>query len=115
LLAIYAGRYCWRWWLAPGWRHVVDEYAGRLDDPARWDLSMRRHVTQVGAPDVGGEDLRDRLLAGPDRLTAAAAEHCFWTGLAGLKPMDCGQPPIPRHVLPPGYLELVGAPIPFVG
>jgi hypothetical protein len=114
LLALYAGRSCWRWWLAPGWRHVVDEYVRRLDDPARWaDSVMTRHVTRLGAPDIGEGDLRERLLAGPDRLTAATAEYCFWTGLAGLRPLDCGQPPLPRRVLPPGYVELVNAPTPF--
>jgi hypothetical protein len=29
LLACYAARYCWRWWLAPRWPRVVDElFAG---------------------------------------------------------------------------------------
>jgi hypothetical protein len=56
LLALYAGRYCWRWWLAPGWPHVVDEYVRRLDDPARWrDPVMAERVARVGVPDIGGE------------------------------------------------------------
>jgi hypothetical protein len=114
VLALFAGCSCWRWWLAAGWHHRVDEYLRRLDDPARWgDPIMTRHVARLGAPDVGGGDLRAVLLDGPDRLTAAAAEHCFWTGLAGLRPQHCGQPPVPRRVLPPGYLALVTAPLPF--
>jgi len=114
LLAIYAGRWCWRWWLAPGWLNVVDEYIRRLDDPTRWvEPAMTWHVATAGAPDLGGVVLRARLLVGPDQLTAADAAQCFWTGLGGLRPLDCGQPPLPRHVLPPGYLNLVIAPMPF--
>jgi len=101
---------------------VVDEYVRRLDDPTRWgDPVMTRHVAAAGGPDPGGADLSGRLLAGPDRLGAAAAAHCLWTGLGGLRPLDCGLsplprrvlPPLPRRVLPPGYLNLVIAPMPF--
>jgi|tagenome__1003787_1003787.scaffolds.fasta_scaffold19626835_1 hypothetical protein len=49
-------------------------------------------------------------LSGPDRLTASAAKQCFRTGLAGLRARDCGQPPVPRRVLPPAYLGLVIGP-----
>jgi hypothetical protein len=115
LLAIFGGRWCWRWWLAPGWPLVVNEYVRRLEDPSRWgDPAMIRHVAGVGVPDVGGGDLRDLLLAGPDRLSAAVATQSLSTGLGGLRPLDCGQPPLPRHVLPSGYLSLVIAPMPFV-
>jgi hypothetical protein len=116
LLALYAGRYCWRWWLAPGWPHVVDEYVRRLGDPARWgDPIMAEHVTRMGAPDIDRGDLRDLLLAGPDQLTAATAAHCLLTGLGGLRPLDCGWPPLPRHVLPRAYFGLVYTPMPFTG
>ena len=95
---------------------MVDEYVRRLAEPTRiGDPVMTRHVARVGPPDVGGGDLRTLLLAGPDLLSAAAAAHCLWTGLGGLRPLDCGLPPLPRHLLPLGYVELANAPMPFVG
>jgi hypothetical protein len=108
LFACYAARYCWRWWLAPEWPRVVDEFVRRIDDPARWrDPSMTRQVTRLDRPDEIRDDLRHILLAGPDRLSASAAAYCIRAGLGALLPQDCGVQPLPRHVLPPGYFRLV--------
>lgn len=111
LLAVYAGRYCWRWWLAPGWPDVVGEFVRRLDEPARWrDPEIVGQVTRVGVLDIDGGELRDLLLAGPDRLTPTTAAQCLRAGLGDLLPQDCGQPGLPRHPLPLEYLHLVAPP-----
>ena len=104
LLAVYAGRYCWRWWLAPKWPVVVDEFM------RRWHNAMTNRLGDIGRRDTSGGDLGDLLLAGPDRLTASAAAHCLRLGLGCLLPQDCDLPALPRHALPPGYFRLVDHP-----
>jgi hypothetical protein len=104
LLAVHAGRYCWRWWLAPRWPVVVDEFIHRRH-PAMTNL-----VEDIGPRDTSGLDLRDLLLAGPDRLTASVAAHCLRLGLGQVLPQDCDLPGLPRHALPPEYFRLIDHP-----
>jgi hypothetical protein len=110
LLAVYGARYCWRWWRSTGWPRLVEEFIRRLVDPQRWG-SARELVTRRRLGDLPGgatsEELRQLLLAGPDRLDIATAEFCLRAGLSGLLPQHCGLPPVRRHPLPAGYLDLV--------
>lgn len=84
MLACTGGARCQRWWSTPWWPARVEEFVRRLRDPARWDDPLiMAHLNELSAPrDAADHDeLRRRLLAGPDRLSAAGAEYCLLTGL----------------------------------
>jgi hypothetical protein len=110
LLAFYGARYGWRWWRSTAWPQLVEEFIRRLDDPRRWgsawELVNRRRLGNLPGG-ATNEELRQLLLAGPDRLDIATAEFCLRAGLSALIPQHCGLPPVQRHPLPAGYLALI--------
>jgi hypothetical protein len=101
---------CPRWWLAPDWPWLVEEFITRLGNPSRWGSpTMSAHVTRLAIPveaaDVGA--LRRTLLTGPDHLTTALARFCLQAGIGHLLPQHYGRPPRQRRVLPEPYRALV--------
>jgi hypothetical protein len=111
LLACYGAKFCSRWWLAPAWPGLVDEFLRRVEDPNRWrDPALTEHVQRLGPPPEMLH-LRRLLLAGPDRLSGGTAVYCLRAGIGALSPQDCGLAPSPRRVLPPEYFRLVDLPL----
>jgi hypothetical protein len=53
------------------------------------------------------DQLRELLLAGPDRLNAESTHYCLRAGIGHLLPRDYHRPPRPRRVLPHAVLALV--------
>jgi hypothetical protein len=103
---------CPRWWLAPDWPYLVEEFIARLTDPSRWGSeAMAAHVAQLAVPlDAADVDaLRRTLLAGPDHLTTATARYCLQAGIGHLLPQHYGRPPRQRRVLPESYQALIDA------
>jgi hypothetical protein len=110
MLACTGAAACPRWWLAPDWPYLVEEFIARLTDPSRWGSeAMAAYVTQLPVPldaaDV--EALRRTLLAGPDHLTTATARYCLQAGIGHLLPQHYGRPPRQRRVLAEPYRALV--------
>lgn len=85
---------CRRWWLAPDWPYLIDEFARRVDDPLRWDDEIAARVRSLARPPgaASGDELRRHLAEGPDRLTAEQAAFCLRAGLGALYPGDYGRP-----------------------
>lgn len=112
LFGCIGARYCSRWWLTPGWPLIVEEFVRRLADPTRWPGDFwGPRVQRLGPPpEFAGGRLRELLLEGPDRLTAATARHCLSTGLGDLFPYECGLPRLTRRILPLEYRQLIEPP-----
>lgn len=99
LLAYVVGKYSYAWWLTPWWPARVDAFVRRLKDPRRWETPEEcRHVRRLRPPpDAADHDrLARQLLAGPDRLSAAAAAYCLSAGL-GIRWLT-PRPPVDRHL-----------------
>lgn len=110
LLACTGAVACPRWWLAPGWPYLVDEFVARLGDPRRWGSPTMTAYVRTLSPPPDASDLaalHQSLLTGPDRLCTAAVRFCLRAGLGNLLPSDYGRPPRQRHALPAGYRALV--------
>jgi hypothetical protein len=110
LLACHAAVFNQRWWMSIGWPNVVAELVRRVKDPAGCDSGFEAAVLgRLGGPPGGlsAEALGDRLLAGPDTLTAGEAEFCLRAGIGHIMPQQCGLPPVQRRILPREYFTLV--------
>ncbi|MES4909577.1 MULTISPECIES: hypothetical protein [unclassified Streptomyces] len=109
LLACHAVGRVRKWWLLPDWPARVQEFLRRLDDPEAWDdRQVAYHLRQQPPPDTADRyALGQRLLDGPDRCTAAAADYCLRTGLGLLAPSDYGWPGYSRHAMPTACRALV--------
>lgn len=101
---------CPRWWLAPDWPYLVEEFIARLADPRRWGSPTTAvYVTRLAVPAEAADidALRRALLASPDRLTTTSAQFCPHAGLGHLLPQHYGRPPRQRRVLPDAYRALI--------
>ncbi len=109
LLACHAVGRVRKWWLLPDWSARVQEFLRRLDDPEAWDdRQVAHHLWHQPPPGTADRDaLRQRLLDGPDRCTAAVADYCLRAGLGLLAPSDYGWSGSSRHAMPTACRALV--------
>lgn len=94
---------------------LVVEFIQRIEDPRRWRSGWEtNNLRRLGRPpdNLTTHQLRERLLAGPDQLSAATATYCLRAGLGAIPPHECGLPPVRRHLLPIHYLGLVDLDMP---
>jgi hypothetical protein len=112
-LSCHAALRCRRWWLAPDWPYLIEEFARRLDNPGQ-DSGQPAHAWDLRLPPgvPGGSGLRDLLAAGPDRLSADDAMYCLRAGLGDLRPADYGRPVplVSRHHVRKLWRYLTGDP-----
>jgi hypothetical protein len=109
LLACFAAKWCWRWWLTPTWPHVVAGLVRTAQDEIRQER-VYRGGGMLPPPSFDWARLGKRLLIAPDRLSPADAGRVVRAGLGGLTYAECGLPPVPRDVLPPDYVSLIVPP-----
>jgi hypothetical protein len=104
-LACYAAAACWKWWLAPGWPSIADTIITNLRRQPISKRSTTSHPTRPGEPNL--KRLREKLLAGPDRLTALEARSSLLASQSARLPQDHGLSPRSWRLLPPAVLDLV--------
>jgi hypothetical protein len=109
LLACFAAKWCWRWWLTPTWPHVVAGLVRGTQDALR-EERVYRSAGMLRPPSLDWARLGQRLLVAPDRLSPEEAGRVVRAGLGGLTYAECGLPPVPRDVLPPDYVRLIVPP-----
>lgn len=83
-LAVLGVQRCRHWWLAPGWPEVVEEFMRCLKCPDRWYHPVITAAAAGVARPVelaDDDELRRRLEAGPDLLSAEHAAYCVQAGL----------------------------------
>jgi hypothetical protein len=116
-LACYAAAACWQWWLAPGWPSMVEMIMRNLEGGCCYSFQPVR--CSAGSILIPGEldlsEVRRRLVAGPDRLSATEARYCLLGSHSSRLPQDHGLSPRSRRMLPPTqqhmikYLDPTGA------
>lgn len=117
-LACYAAAASWSWWLAPGWPSMVDMIMTSLEGGrTRGGLTVGWGVRSIRVPrDLDLSEVRRRLVAGPDLLSAEQVRYCLLGSHGSRLPQDHGLSPRSRRMLPVtqqrmiGYLEIVGRP-----
>jgi len=123
MLATAGAGKCRNWWLAPHWRHRVDDFIRRLENPAHWkNPGVFDAIARLPRPPdaTATDQLRKRLRAGPDLVSAAAADYCLRCGLGDgplpVKPPDARRTlsiltvslhPLGYEALPAGHPELL--------